>query len=222
DVYVRPLVFRGAGSMSLDPDGSTVEFAVAGWRLDDYFGADVAGIDATIATWARISPGSLVPRAKAAGHYLNSILAKADAHRRGFHEAILLDERGLVCEASAMNVFAVHSGCLTTPEAGPQLLEGITRDTVCRLASDVGADLVEGPLTVDGLRSADELLLTGTGARIVPVRRLDDRVFGQPGALTAALIERFDDVTRGRLRQHRQWLDPVAETRSGGRSWTSV
>ncbi|MET9344513.1 branched-chain amino acid transaminase [Nonomuraea sp. NPDC003804] len=216
DLYVRPMVFRGPGSMALDSTGSTLEVAVAAWRLDHYF-AGSHGVRVTVSPWARISPSSLVPRAKAAGHYLNSLLAKTEATDRGYDEAIMLDERGLVCEASAMNVFVVHGGRLLTPIADDHLLDGMTRDTIRTIATDLGIETAEQPLRPADLHQADEILLTGTGARIVPVGQLDDSAFHAPGPVTAALTERFEDVVRGRVPEHHGWLDPVGHVRAGAR-----
>lgn len=228
DAYLRPLVFRGAGSMSLDFSGTTVEVAIAAWRLDDYYGRGSRKmVSATVSRWRRISPTALVPRAKAAGHYLNSMLAKADAQQRGFDEAVLLDEHGLVCEGTAMNIFAVLSGRLVTPAATPYVLDGVTRRTVLRLAEDLGIETREGSVTVEELRDADEVLLTGTGARIVPVGKLDDRQFPAIGPVTEALHERFERAVRGHLPQYSNWLDVVVPTGAlaahlVGGTWTSA
>lgn len=210
NAYIRPLAFRGVGSMAVDPGEAGVEVAVLAWRLDDYFATGNAEVRATISPWRRILPGTLVPRAKAAGHYLNSFLAKADAAAKGFDEAILLDEHGQVCEASAMNVFAVLDDCLITPPAGPQLLDGVTRATILDLARDQGIRVTERPLDVDELLGAREVFLTGTGARVVPLTAVDEHVYpAVPSGITQRLRRAFDEVTHGRMPRYAQWLDPV-------------
>ncbi|MEV6105622.1 branched-chain amino acid transaminase [Streptomyces sp. NPDC051940] len=217
DAYIRPLVFRGTGSMGLDPSGTTVGVAIMAWRLDDYYRHQAGNsVAATVSTWRRIPPNALVPRAKAAGHYLNSMLAKSEAQRHGFDEAIMLDERGLVCEASAMNVLCVLDGALHTPDTTPYVLDGITRDTVLRLARDLDLDVVAGDLTVSQLHQASELLLTGTGARIAPVGQLDATRFRAPGPVTTALGRHFDLAVRGELPHLAHWLDAVAGTQGAG------
>jgi branched-chain amino acid aminotransferase len=211
EAYIRPLAFRGAGSMAVDPADTVPDVAVMAWRLDDYFAKDGAAVRCTVSPWRRIAPGMLVPRAKAAGHYLNSLLAKAEARERGFDEAVLIDERGLVCEASAMNVFLVRDGRLITPRADAYLLDGITRDTVLELARHLGLPAEERAVRPEELAEADELFLTGTGARIAPVGELDARVYpAAPGPVTALLRAAFDEAVHGGLARYAHWLDPVA------------
>jgi len=211
--YIRPLAFRGYGTMGLFPLDSPVEVTIAAWPWGAYLGEEGKrdGIRATVSSWRRISPDSLIPAAKATGQYLNSILAKIESHKAGYQEAILLDDHGYVCEGSGENIFVVRDGIIATPPLSTSILDGISRRTAITLARDLGFELVERNLTRSELYLADEVYLTGTAAELVPVREIDDHAVGagEPGEVTRAVQQAFEDALHGRTERYREWLDPV-------------
>jgi branched-chain amino acid aminotransferase len=164
-----------------------------------------------VASWRRISGDSLIPHAKASGQYLNSILAKIESHKAGYEEAILLDDKGHVCEGSGENIFVVRDGIIYTPLQSGGILDGINRKSVMQIARDLGFEVVERTLARAELYLADEVFLTGTAAELVPVREIDDHQVGdgRPGEITRAVQALFDDALFGRAEQYREWLDPV-------------
>ncbi len=211
--YIRPLAYRGYGSMGLFPLNVRVDVTIAVWEWGLYLGAEGKrdGIRGKISSWRRISPNALMPHAKAGGQYLNSILAKVEAHNAGYDEAILLDHRGDVCEGTGENIFVIRDGVIATPPMSSSILEGISRDSIIKIAADMGHEVVERVIAVDELTIADEIFLTGTAAEMVPVRELDDRPVGsgRPGEITTALLQVYDDALHGRDERYRDWLDPV-------------
>ncbi len=213
ECYIRPLVFRGYGQMGLFPLEAPVEVTIAAWKWGAYLGEESKqrGVRAKVSSWRRISPDSLIPHAKASGQYLNSVLAKIEAHKAGYEEAILLDDLGHVCEGSAENIFAVIDGAVVTPPQTAAILDGVTRKSVMTLARDFGHPVIERDLARAELTLADEVFLSGTGAEIVPVREIDDHAIGggEPGPVTREVQQAFEDAVRGRDPRHAEWLDPV-------------
>lgn len=211
--YIRPLVFRGYGEMGLYASHSTVDIMVAVWPWGAYLGEEgkKSGIKAKVSSWRRISPFSLIPQAKASGQYLNSILAKTEAADAGYDEAILLDERGMVCEGSGENIFVVSEGEVATPPSVASILDGISRRSVIQIAEDLGYRVSVRDIARGELYQADEVFLTGTAAEMVPVRSVDQHDLGEPGEITRALQARFEDALYGRVPEYREWLDPVGE-----------
>lgn len=211
--YIRPLVFRGYGEMGLYAAHSEVDMMVAVWPWGAYLGEEGkrVGIQAKVSSWRRISPLSLIPQAKASGQYLNSILAKTEAANSGYDEAILLDERGMVCEGSGENIFVVRDGEVATPPSVASILDGISRRSVIEIAGDLGYEVVVRDIARGELYQADEVFLTGTAAEMVPVRSIDQHDLGEPGEITRALQERFEDALYGRAPEYLEWLDLVGE-----------
>ena len=211
--YIRPIAYRGYGSMGLFPLTVDVDVTIAVWEWGLYLGEDGKrdGIRAKISSWRRISPETLIPYAKAGGQYLNSILAKVEAHNAGYDEAILLDHVGNVCEGTGENIFVVRDGVISTPPMTSSILEVISRDSIIKIAADMGHEVVIREIAADELPIADEIFLTGTAAEMVPVRELDDRPVGsgKPGELTKALLAVYEDALYGRDERYRDWLDPV-------------
>jgi len=211
--YIRPLAFRGYGTMGLFPLEAPVDVTIAAWPWGAYLGEEGKrdGIRAKVSSWRRISPDSLIPTAKATGQYLNSVLAKIESHKAGYQEAILLDDNGHVCEGSGENIFVVRDGVITTPPLSASILDGISRKSAITLARDLGFELVERDMTRAELYLADEIYLTGTAAELVPVREIDDHAVGtgEPGEVTRAVQEAFEDALHGRTERYRGWLDPV-------------
>ena len=213
ECYIRPIAFRGYGTMGLFPLDSPVDVVIAVWPWGAYLGEDslLNGIRAKVSSWRQLSSQSLIPHAKASGQYLNSVLAKIESHKAGYEEAILLDERGEVSEGSGENVFVVREGALITPCETAHILSGINRASVMEIARDLGYEVVERPIARAELYLADEVFLTGTAAELTPVREIDDHAIGAGtrGPITAALQEAFTDALRGRSERYAKWNEVV-------------
>lgn len=211
--YIRPLAFRGYGEMGLYAKSAPVDVTIATWAWGAYLGEEGKrnGIRAKVSSWRRISPDGLIPGAKASGQYLNSILAKTESANAGYDEAILLDQRGMVCEGSGENIFVVRDGQIVTPPHAASILDGITRRSVIQIARDLGYTVVERDLGRAELYLAEEIFLTGTAAELVPVREIDDHPLSAPGEITQVVQARFEDALHGRADEYLEWLDPVDE-----------
>ena len=209
--YIRPLVYRGYGPMGLDPLSNPVEAMVACWEWGSYLGDEgkTHGIRAQVSSWRRISPDSLIPHAKASGQYLNSVLAKIAASKAGYEEAILLDDKGYVCEGTGENIFLVKDGVIYTPGHTNGILDGINRKSVIEIATDLGYEVVERDIARAEMYLADEFFLTGTAAELTPVREIDDHPLGPPGDVTRAIQQVFEDALCGRDDRYAKWLDRV-------------
>ncbi|MGM0985835.1 MAG: branched-chain amino acid transaminase [Pseudomonadota bacterium] len=227
NAYLKPTVYFGAEGLGLRARGLTTHVMIAAWDLGDYISPEAAsiGLRALTSSWARHHVNISLCRAKTNGHYVNSILALNTAVKAGFDETIMLDPEGYVAEASAANVFLLRDGVLHTPEV-TSCLQGITRDSVIRLAREVlGIEVRERRITRDELYTADEAFITGTAAELLPLRELDGRHIGartgapSPGqpiteaSLTARLQRLYHRVTRGDLGDDLQdfadWLTPA-------------
>jgi branched-chain amino acid aminotransferase len=211
--YIRPIAFRGYGEMGLYAPTAPVEVIVAVWPWGAYLGEEGKhnGVRAKVSSWRRISPDSLIPHAKASGQYLNSILAKTEAAKAGYDEAILLDQNGVVCEGSGENVFLVREGELVTPGHTASILDGISRKSVIQIAEDLGYTVVERDISRSELYVAEEAFLVGTAAELVPVREIDDRDLGEPGEITRVLASKYEDALHGRAQEYLEWLDIVEQ-----------
>ena len=213
ECYVRPIVFRGYGQMGLYPLECSVDVVIAAWKWAAYLGEEGKrdGVRAKVASWRRIPHDSLIPHAKASGQYLNSVLAKIEASKSGYQEAILLDAQGFVSEGTGENIFVVKDGVIFTPPQTAGILDGISRKSTIRIARDLGYELVERNLARAELYLADEVFLTGTAAELVPVREIDDHPIGggRPGPVTADVQRVFDDALFGRDPRYVEWLDVV-------------
>lgn len=211
--YIRPLAFRGYGEMGLYAKSAPVEVIVAVWPWGAYLGEDGKnhGIRAKVSSWRRVSSSGLIPHAKASGQYLNSILAKTESANAGYEEAILLDERGFVCEGSGENIFMVKEGVAYTPPQVASILDGITRKSVIRILRDRGVEVVERDIARSELYLADEVFMCGTAAEVVPVREIDDHPLGEPGEVTRVVQSTYDDAIHGRAPEYLEWLDPIQQ-----------
>jgi branched-chain amino acid aminotransferase len=209
--YIRPLVYRGHGPMGLNPLDNPVEAIIACWEWGAYLGEEGKqnGIRARVSSWRRISPDSLQPMSKASGQYLNSVLAKIEAQKSGYEEAILLDDKGYVCEGTGENVYVVRDGVIYTPQAANSILWGINRMSVIEIARDLGYEVVERDISRAEMPLADELFLSGTAAELTPVREIDDIEIGPPGEITRAIQAVFEDALHGRSERYAHWLDVV-------------
>jgi branched-chain amino acid aminotransferase len=209
--YIRPIAYRGYGEMGLNPQGSPVEVAIAVWPWGAYLGEDALenGVDIKTSSWRRHHPDIMPTKAKASGNYLNSVLAKAEALRDGYDEAIMLTEEGHVSEGTGENIFIVRDNELFTPPRD-SVLEGITRQSVMRIARDRGYTVTEERLTRDQIYRADEAFFTGTAAEVTPIASLDQRdVSNGRGEVTEELQAAFMNAARGKLEEYRDWLHPV-------------
>jgi branched-chain amino acid aminotransferase len=211
--YIRPLVYRGAGPMGLYPLDSPVDVAIAVWEWGAYLGDEGKrlGVRGKVSSFRRISSDAVIPAAKATGQYVNSVLAKIEAAKAGYEEAILLDDRGLVCEGSGENLFVVKDGVIATPGFSADILGGINRASVITIAGDLGIEVVERDVARGELYLADEIFMTGTAAELTPLREVDDRPVGtgEPGEITRTLSDAFHDALHGRSDRYAEWLDVV-------------
>jgi branched-chain amino acid aminotransferase len=209
--YVRPLAFYGGNTVRLDPGRECpVHVLIAAFAFDGIApGVAVPRFRATVSPFMKTPSRALPSTAKAGGHYTNSIRALADAHARGFDEAILLNDRGEIAEGSGENVFVVRDGTLITNDADADVLLGITRASVLALAREAGIATQVRPLTTADLAACDEAFFTGTAAEVVPIVAIDDRTFPGEGPLTERLRTLYTEVTRGRRPAPAPWLTPV-------------
>jgi branched-chain amino acid aminotransferase len=209
--YIRPLVWRGYGPMGLNPLDNPVEAMVAVWEWGAYLGEEGKrnGVRARVSSYRRISSESLIPHAKAGGQYLNSVLAKIESVKAGYEEAILLDDKGYVCEGTGENVFVVKDGVIHTPGQADAILDGINRKSCIQIARDLGYEVVERNIARAELALADEVFLTGTAAELVPMREIDDIEIGPAGPVTREIQGVFEDALCGRDARYADWLDLV-------------
>jgi branched-chain amino acid aminotransferase len=212
--YIRPIVFRGFGTMGVNPLRSPVEVVIAAWPWGKYLAeeAEGQGVDVCVSSWRRISPDAMPATAKATGNYLNAQLIKIEALTNGFTEGIALDARGYISEGSGENVFLVQDGILRTPPVAASLLSGITRDAVITIARDLGVEVREEMLPRGLLYTCDELFLTGTAAEVTPVRSVDRSPVGngRPGEMTRRITAEFHQIASGETEDRYGWLTPVA------------
>lgn len=209
--YVRPLVYRGFGEFGINPAGSPVKTAIIVFPFGKYLDPET-GAKCCISSWRRIAPDTLPPEAKACGNYINSVLAKTEAVRNGYDEAIMLDMNGYVSEGSGENIFIMRRGTLLTPSRSSSILEGITRHSAMTIAKkDMDLEVIERTITRSELYVCDEAFFTGTAAEITPIMSVDGRVVGngKMGAVTRDLQKRFFDIVEGKSKTYSHWLTPV-------------
>jgi branched-chain amino acid aminotransferase len=205
--YIRPLAYFGAETASLAPVGVCSTHVLLAYRaFGNYFGAGQEnGIRATISPWRKFSSSALPSTVKACGHYANSVLAMTEAVKRGFSEAILLNDRGQIAEGTGENVFIVKDGVLRTNDTSADILDGITRATVLDLARDRGIPVRVGPLTLDDLLSADEAFFTGTAVEVTPLTCVDDHVYSENRPVCDLLRDGFRSAVIGEDALHPDW-----------------
>ena len=208
ECYIRPIVFMGDGDMGVAARPAT-RVAVAAWPWGAYLGDEglQKGVRVKTSSFQRFHPNTLLTKAKATGHYVNSILASREVRTAGYDEALLLDVDGYVSEASGENIFIVTDGVVKTTPL-PTVLAGITRQAVVRLLADLDIPCREERFTRDEVYLADEAFFTGTAVEVTPIRELDDKRIGTgaPGPLTQRLQELFFAIVRGREERYRAWL----------------
>ena len=207
--YLRPIAFYGSEKLGVSPKGAKVHIAIAAWPWGAYLGEEglERGIRVKTSSFTRHHVNISMVRAKACGHYINSILANNEATNDGYDEALLLDPEGYVAEGAGENLFIVKKGKLYTPDL-TSCLEGITRATVLQLAEELGIPVLEKRITRDEVYAADEAFFTGTAAEVTPIRELDNRQIGigRRGPVTARIQQKYFDVVYGRSSQHDDWL----------------
>jgi len=209
-VYVRPLAYKSAERIGVNPDDRDA-FSVIAVPFGDYLDSR-KGLHAGVVSWRRIEDNAIPGRAKICGSYVNSALAGDEARRNGFDEAIFLTEQGHVAEGATCNIFLVRAGKLITPPGTENILEGITRDCVMQIArNELHLDVVERPVDRSELYLADEIFFTGTAVEVAPVTRVDHRPVGSGaiGPVAAELRFLYMEATRGRLANYRHWLLPA-------------
>lgn len=211
DVYFRPFAYESSLEVSptLSKDVS-FEFSLYMIPLGDYLPTD-RGITAMISSWRRISDNAIPSRLKASGAYINSALAKKEAEKNGFDEAIFLSENGHVAEGSAMNIFIVRDGILVTPPKSDDILEGIMRRTIIQIAKDEGIPVEERTIDRTELYIADEAFFSGTGAQFVWIKSIDHRTIGtgERGAITSKLQDLFFEIVRGNSKKYEDWCTKI-------------
>lgn len=210
EAYIRPIAYIGGGKIGLHPGDNPIDLVIAAYPWGTYLGEGALskGITAKISSFTRMGVNSFMTKAKITGNYANSVKAKLEATSMGFDEAILLDNEGYVAEGTGENIFIVRKGILKTPPL-TSILEGITRDSVLKLAKDEGIEVETERFTRDELYIADEAFFTGTAAEITPIREVDGRLIGtgQPGPVTKRLQSRFFNIVEGRDPKYIDWLD---------------
>jgi branched-chain amino acid aminotransferase len=209
--YIRPIVYLGYGEMGLNPLPCPVNVSIAVWPWGSYLGDEGVqhGVRMKISSWQRHDPNAMPPAAKGTGMYINSSMAKVEALKAGYDEAILLSPQGYVSECTGENIFVVRDGRIVTPPVSAGALEGITQNSVMTIARDLGVDAVVGSILRSDLYTADEAFLTGTAAEVVPIRSVDDREIGEPGPITRKIQETYFATVRGEVDQYKDWLEHV-------------
>jgi branched-chain amino acid aminotransferase len=209
--YIRPIVYTGYGEMGLNPLTSTVDTTIAVWPWGSYLGDEglLHGVRLKTSSWQRHDPNAIPPACKATGMYINSSLAKIEAVKAGYDEAVLLSPQGYVSECTGENIFLVKNGRIITPPASAGALEGITQASVMTIARDLGIDCEVGNILRSDLYTADESFLSGTAAEVVPIRSVDDREIGEPGPITRKIQETYFAAVKGEVDRYKDWNEHV-------------
>jgi len=212
DCYVRPVIYLDGGGWNLTVDGGKPSLAIAVWEWGNYLGeeARAKGIRANISSYTRHHPNVTMTKAKVAGNYANSFLAKTESVRLGFDEAIMLDPQGYVAECTGENLFVVRHGKIITPSTAP-VLEGITRHSIHTIAQDLGYRILEQPISRDQLYIADEVFVCGTAAEMIGLSEIDFRKIGTgvTGPVTSKIQEIYHDAIHGKIEKYEEWCDYV-------------
>jgi len=206
--YIRPLVYTS--DLGISPRLHNIEhdFFIYGLELGDYLSPE--GVSCRISSWVRQEDQSFPLRGKISGAYITSSLAKTEAVASGFDEAILMNSQGKVCEASGMNIFIVREGTLITPGSDQDILEGITRDSVLTIARDLGIPVIERPVDKSELLIADEVFLSGTAAKVTPVRQIENFKFTGDRPITEKLRDRLTAITENRDPAYKDWVTTIS------------
>ena len=210
--YIRPIAYYGYGEMGLNTLPCSVDVAIACWPWGAYLGDHglTEGIRLKISSWMRHDHNSMPPAAKTTGNYVNSSLAKVEALKAGYDEAVMLSPEGTISECTGENIFIVRGGILLTPPIASGALEGLTQDTVTTIANDLGFEVRREVLTRSDLYICEEMFLCGTAAEISAVNSVDDRVIPCPGPKTLAIAEQYAKAVRGQTPKYMGWLEHVS------------
>ena len=211
--YIRPFVYRGLGTIGVNPLGCPLHCAIAAWSWGRYLGEDAMekGVSVRVASWHRAAPNTYPSMAKAGGNYLNSQLIKIEAVAGGFDEGIALDHYGYVSEGSGENIFIVRNGAIFTPPSSSSILPGITRHCVFTLARDFGIRIRQQVIPRESLYVADEVFFSGTAAEITPVTKIDNIEIGNGcrGPVTEKIQSEFFRIVEGKTEDRFNWFTPV-------------
>ena len=207
--YVRPIAYLGYGEMGLNPMPCKVDVAIACWPWGAYLGDDALtkGVRMKISSWQRHDHNTMPPASKTTGNYVNSSLAKVEALKAGYDEAIMLNPAGLIAECTGENLFVSRNGKLITPPLSAGALEGITQHSVMTIAKDLGIECVVGDLARSDLYIADEIFCCGTAAEVSAVNSVDDRKVTCPGPFTKAIAEVYSRAVRGQEDRYKTWVE---------------
>ena len=210
--YIRPIILRGYGEAGVNPFNSPTEVYIANYPWGKYLGSDAEqGVDVCVSSWTRIAPNTLPAMAKSAANYMNSQLIKMEAILNGYVEGIALDANGYVSEGSGENLFVVRNGVLQTAPLGNSVLPGITRDSVLKIARELGIPVIEQGIPREMLYLADEAFFTGTAAEITAIRSVDKITVGNgiTGPITKGIQKEFYGIVQGTKPDKFGWLTPV-------------
>lgn len=209
--YARPIAYYGYGEMGLNTLPCKVDVAIACWPWGAYFGADALekGVRMKVSSWTRHDHNTMPPAAKTVGNYVNSSLAKVEALKAGYDEAVMLSPNGLVAECTGENIFCVRNGVILTPPLSAGALEGITQASVTKIARDLGFDIRVDNIARSDLYIADEIFICGTAAEVSSVDSVDDRKVPCPGPMTKAIASTFAKAVRGQDDRYKQWCEHV-------------
>jgi branched-chain amino acid aminotransferase len=213
DCYLRPIVYRGFHSLGVHPGNCPIDVVIAVWKWGAYLGPEALeqGVDVRVSSWNRMAPNTFPAMAKATANYMNSQLIRLEASADGYSEGIALDVQGYVSEGSGENVFLVRDGVISTPPLGASVLPGITRDSIMRMARDLGYEVVERLIPRESLYIADEIFFTGSAAEVTPIRSIDRITIGagRRGPVTEKIQREFFAYIRGEVDDRYGWLTPV-------------
>jgi branched-chain amino acid aminotransferase len=207
--YIRPIAYYGYGEMGLNTLPCSIDVAIACWPWGAYLGDDAAtkGVRMKISSWTRHEHNTMPPASKTTGNYVNSSLAKVEALKAGYDEAIMLNPQGLVAECTGENIFVARHGKLITPPITSGALEGITQSTVMAIAEDHGYEVVIGELARSDLYVAEEMFVCGTAAEVSAVNSVDDRPLPCPGPMTTTVAEEYSKLVRGEIPKYKEWVE---------------
>ena len=209
--YVRPIAYYGYGEMGVSPLAATVDVAIACWPWGAYLGEEalLRGARMKISSWARHDHNTMPPAAKTTGNYVNSSLAKVEAIKAGYDEAIMLNPQGFVSECTGENLFVARQGRLLSPPLSSGALEGVTQSSVMTIAHDLGFEVRLDTIARSDLYIAEEIFLCGTAAEVTPVNSVDDRAVPCPGPMTKAIMEEYGKAVRGQVDRYKDWVEHV-------------
>ncbi len=210
--YVRPIAYFGYGEMGLNTLPCSVDVAIACWPWGAYLGDDAAtkGVRMKISSWVRHDHNTMPPASKTTGNYVNSSLAKVEALKAGYDEALMLNSQGLVSECTGENIFVARKGVIVTPPLSAGALEGITQHSVMTIARDFGFECRIGELTRSDLYICDEMFVCGTAAEVSAVNEVDDRPIACPGPITTAIADEYKKAVRGQVDRYKEWVEHVS------------